>query len=253
MATPTSALIYGGSGKVARHITRLLAARPSTTVHSIIRNPSQTASIAALGAHPIVQSIEDSSVEDMASTMTSVRASAVIWSAGAGGGDPSRTRAVDGDGAIKCMDAAARAGVRRFILVSAVDVREREGRPEPEWYDAADRERSDGVWKAIGPYMQAKLDADRSLVSENGRRGLEWTIVRPGGLSEEAGTGRVEAGKVHLSARIPREDVAAVVVECLEREGTVGLAFDVVGGETEIGEAVAGVVKGRVDTFEGRY
>lgn len=256
---PPSILIYGGSGKVARHIARLLLLNTTTdsptppTVHSIIRTPSQAPSLTALGAHPIVQSIETSSVSDMASTMTSTHASAVIWSAGAGGGDAERTRAVDCEGAIKCMDAAARAGVRRFVLVSAVDVRDREGRPEPEWYDDGDRERSAAVWGAIGPYMAAKLEADRSLVSENGRRGLEWTIVRPGGLSEEKGRGRVEAGRVHLGARIAREDVAGVVVECLGREGTVGLAFDVVGGETEIGEAVEGVVRGRVDTFEGRY
>ncbi|KAM0713760.1 hypothetical protein Q7P37_010722 [Cladosporium fusiforme] len=248
-----STLIFGGSGKVARHITRQLAAQENQTVHSIIRNKEQSPSIAALGANPIVQSIEDASVADMAATMASTRASAIIWSAGAGGGNPARTRSVDRDGAIKCMDAAAQAGVQRFVLVSAVDVRDRESKPEPEWYDDADRERSNGVWSAIGPYMAAKFAADRSLVAENGRRGLDYTIVRPGGLSEDVGTGKVAAGRVHLSQRIPREDVARVVVECLEQEGTVGLAFDVVGGETPFKEAVAGVVSERVDTFEGRY
>lgn len=249
----SSTIIFGGSGKVARHITRLLATRENHTVHSIIRNPDQIPEIAALGANPIVQSIEDTTVEDMAATITSTRASAIIWSAGAGGGNPERTRSVDRDGAIKCMDAAAQAGVKRFVLVSAVDVRDREGKPEPEWYNDADRERSNGVWKAIGPYMEAKFAADRSLVTENGRRGLDYTIVRPGGLSLDAGTGKVAAGKVHLSERIPREDVASVVLECLEQKGTIGLAFDVVGGETPIKDAVTDVVKGKVDTFEGRY
>jgi len=75
------------------------------------------------------------------------------------------------------MDATAQAGVKRYVIVSAVDVRDRENRPEPEWYNDADRRRSEGVWRAIGVYMWAKLAADRSLVVENGRRGLEYTIV----------------------------------------------------------------------------
>lgn len=200
-----------------------------------------------------MQSIEASSTEDMAATIKSTQASNIIWSAGAGGGSAERTRAVDRDGAIRCMDAAALAGVKRFVLVSAVDVRDREGRAEPEWYDDGDRERSNGMWSAIGPYMEAKLAADRSLVTENGRRGLDYTIVRPGRLSEEVSTERVEAGKVHLAESIPREDVARVVVEVLKRDETIGLAFDVVGGKTAIVEAVANVAKERTDTFEGRY
>lgn len=103
------------------------------------------------------------------------------------------------------------------------------------------------------PYMEAKLAADRNLVTENERRGLEYTIVRPGGLSQESGTGKVAAGRVHLGSMIPREDVASVVIECMKNEGTKGLAFDLVGGDTPIKDAVAAVVKERVDTFEGRY
>lgn len=252
MASSTT-LIFGGSGKVARHITRLLAQNSNHTVHSIIRKAEQSASISELGGKPIVQSIEDSSVEDMAATIKSTKANNIIWSAGAGGGSAERTRAVDRDGAIRCMDAAAQAGVKRFVLVSAVDVRDREGKAEPEWYDDGDRERSDGMWNAIGPYMEAKLAADRSLVTENGRRGLDYTIVRPGRLSEDASTGNVDAGKVHLAASIPREDVAKVVIEVLKQPKTIGLAFDVVGGKTAIQQAVSDVAEGRVDTFEGRY
>lgn len=253
MAPTTTTLIFGGSGKVARHITRLLAQTEHHTVHSIIRKAEQSASIAALGGKPIVQSIEASSTEAMAATIASTKACNIVWAAGAGGGSAERTRAVDRDGAVRAMDAAALAGVKRFVLVSAVDVRDRAGGAEPEWYDDGDRERSEGMWRAIGPYMEAKLAADRSLVTENGRRGLEYTIVRPGRLSEEVSTGKVEAGKVHLAESIPREDVARVVVEVLKRDETIGLAFDVVGGKTTIGEAVAAVARERVDTFEGRY
>ncbi|KAK3074224.1 hypothetical protein LTR53_003511 [Teratosphaeriaceae sp. CCFEE 6253] len=237
-------VLFGGSGKVARHITRLLAAE-GHNVHSVIRNPEQKADVEELGGKPVIQSIEDASVDDMANTITQAKATTVIWSAGAGAGSPERTRAVDHEGAIKSMDATAKAGVKRYIIVSAVDVRDRERRPEPEWYNDSDRERSNKVWAAIGPYMQAKFAADRSLVTENGRRGLEYTIVRPGGLSNEAGKGKIEAGKVHLDAMIPREDVASVVVECLKNDGTKGLAFDCVGG--------AEVAKEKTDTFGGRY
>ena len=101
--------------------------------------------------------------------------------------------------------------------------------------------------------MAAKLAADTSLVTENSRRGLDYTIVRPGGLSQDPATGKVAAGQVHLNNMIPREDVAAFVIECMKNEGTKGLAIDVVGGETPIRDAVAAVVKERVDTFEGRF
>lgn len=223
------------------------------TVHSVIRNPDQQADIKELGGKPIIQSIEDSSVDDMANTIKESQAKTIIWAAGAGGGNPERTKSVDQDGAIRSFDAAAQAGVKRYILISALDVRDREGKPEPEWYDDNDRQRSDRVWSAIRPYMQAKYAADRNLVSENGRRGLEYTIVRPGGLTNDPGKGSVAAGKVHLGAMISREDVASTVLEVMKQDGTKGLAFDVVGGETSVADAVAEVVKNKIDTFAGRY
>ena len=245
-------LIFGGSGKVARHITKQLSSQ-GHTVYSIIRKPEQKSDIESLGGKPIIQSIEDSSVDDMAETISDTKASAVIWSAGAGGGSQERTTAVDKDGAIRSMDATAKAGVKRYIMVSAVDIRDRDNKPEPEWYNDADRKQGEGMWNAIGHYAKMKLAADRSLVTENERRGLEWTIVRPTTLSGDAGTGMVEAGKVHLGRAIPREDVAAVVVQVLKNQETVGLAFDVVAGETSIAEAVGKVAKERVDTFQGRF
>lgn len=103
------------------------------------------------------------------------------------------------------------------------------------------------------PYMHAKFAADRSLVTENDRRGLDYTIVRPGGLSQDPAKGTIAAGKVHLNTTISREDVAAAVVEIMKNEGTKGLAIDMVGGDTPVRDAIADVVKGRVDGFEGRY
>jgi nucleoside-diphosphate-sugar epimerase len=248
----SNTLIFGGSGKVARHITRMLSAQ-GHNVYSIIRKEEQKADIEGLGGKPIVQSIEDSSVDDMAKTIKDTEASTVIWSAGAGGGNPARTKAVDNEGAIRSMDATAQAGVKRYIMVSAVEIRDRENKPEPEWYNDEDRDRSRKVWDAIGHYMVAKLAADTSLVAENGRRGLEYTIVRPGGLSLDPGKGTIAAGKVHLNTTISREDVASIVIECMKQKTTVGLAFDCVGGDTPIAEAIADVAKNRIDTFEGRY
>lgn len=245
-------LIFGGNGKVARHIVRRLAAE-GHNVFSIIRNPAQSREIEGLGGKPIVQSIEESSVDDMAKTIVETEASTVLWCAGAGGGNPERTKAVDNEGAIRSMDATAQAGVKRYIIISAIDVRDRQNTPEPEWYDDSDRDRSNRVWTVIKPYMEAKFTADRNLVTENARRGLEYTIVRPGGLSNDPGTGKIAAGKVHLNTMISREDVAATVIECMKNDGTKMLGFDCVGGDTPIADAVAEVARNKVDCFAGRY
>ncbi|KXT07221.1 hypothetical protein AC578_2457 [Pseudocercospora eumusae] len=251
--TTSTTLIFGGSGKVARHLTRLLCAE-GQTVHSIIRNPDQIPSIKSLGANPIVQSIETSSVADLIATIKSTQPSTIVWAAGAGAGSPERTEKVDHEGAVKCMDATAGAGVtKRLIVISAVDVRDRESRGEPEWYDEGDRERSRRVWAAIGPYMRAKFAADRDLVVRNSERGLEYTIVRPGGLSQEPGKGTIAAGKVHLDKMISREDVAQAVVEIMKNDGTKGLAIDMVGGDTPIKDAIAEVAREKIDTFAERY
>lgn len=249
---PPTILIFGGSGKVARHLTRLLVSQGST-VHSIIRNPGQSSELSDLGAHPIVQSVEEASVDDLAHTIKDCDAEVVVWAAGAGGGNPERTQSVDKEGAIKSFDAAAQAGVKRYIIVSALDVRDRENKPLPDWYDEKDRNTSDRVWDAIGPYMRAKFAADRDLVVNNSRRGLDYTIIRPGGLSQEAGKGAIAAGKVHLGTMISREDVAAAIVAAMKEPKTIGLAVDLVGGDVPIEEAIRKAAEEKQDTFEGYY
>lgn len=187
-----------------------------------------------------------------------------IWSAGAGGkGGPSRTQAIDQLAAIRSMDALALASKSasispRYIMVSAVDVRDRATKPIPPWYNDADKARSDKTWGAIGTYMLAKLAADQALVTGNGERGLEYTIVRPSGLTDEKGSGRVAVGKVGCSRSVSREDVASVLVAVVDGEGLKGCVFDLVGGEggsDECGveEAVERVGREGIDCFEGFY
>ena len=253
-----TALIVGGSGKTARPLTKILSTTPASeagtqpyNVFSIIRKPEQSSDIERLGAKPLLQSIEETTTSELADTMRSISPSVVIWCAGAGGENPERTRAVDHEGAIKAMDACVVAGIKRYITISALDVRDRETKPMPTWYNDEDKALSDAVWGRISPFIEAKLAADKELVGGNARRGLSYTIVRPGRLSEESASGTISAGKTSLTGCISREDVAKVVFECVKNDSTAGLAFDVLGGGVPIAQAVQRVANERDDTFEG--
>lgn len=256
-------LIIGGHGQLAQQITKKLTAskEPAYTVHSLIRNADQIADIKKLGALPVVQDIETATVPELTTTLNSISPHVVVWAAGAGyKAPPERIDAVDHLGAVKVMDALAASSSstdnnkkKRLVSISALDVRDRENKPVPEWYNDDDKQRSEMIWKAIGLFLGAKFKADRELRVGNDKRGLEYTMVRPGGLSNEAGVGLVEAGKVHLGQMVRREDVASVVVACIENPDTIGLAFDVVGGQDSAVDAVKKVGDGRIDTFEGYY
>ncbi len=252
----TTALIFGGSGKIARHLTRLLI-QQNYTVHGIIRNPNQSESLEELGSHPIVQSIELSSVLELADTIHTINPDVVIWSAGAstgGYGDPARHRSISRDGAVKAIDALYEAGYRkRYIIVSSMDLRDREKIPYPEWYDDQDKAISDKVWQDIPAYMDAKLQADNALVTGNARRGLKYTIVRPNLLNQQPATGKIFAGKIHMVNTVSREDVAQVIFACIKDDRTIGFAFDVTGGEIPIQKAIEQAVEQGMDTFKGMY
>ncbi|KAH8889385.1 NAD(P)-binding protein [Thozetella sp. PMI_491] len=247
-----STLIFGGHGKCALHITRQLVAL-GHVVHSVIRNPDQVAELKAIGARPIILDIETASVAEMTAAISGAGAATVLWCAQAGGANPDKVAAVDIEGAIRSMDAAAQAGAKRYISISALDVRDRKKVPFPPWYNKGDRILSEMVYRSIKLQLDAKLVADRNLVTENSRRELEYTIVRPGGLADGPGADAVAAGKVHIGSVISREDVAAVVVACIGDDTTKGLVFDVVGGETSIADAVSQVGENGTDTFEGTY
>jgi nucleoside-diphosphate-sugar epimerase len=208
--------IVGGTGKVAKHLVSQLHARGDEVV-AIFRNAERYDELAELGAISVVLDIESASVDDLASAIEGC--DAVVFSAGAGGGDPARTRSVDFEGAVTAIDAAARAGVSRFVMVSAIGVgAELPGEPGD----------------SMRPYYEAKRDADLALEAS----ALEYTIVRPGGLTDDAATGLVTIGDTVDRGNIARADVAAVIVAALYEPRTIGHAWEVVAGETPITEAV---------------
>jgi uncharacterized protein YbjT (DUF2867 family) len=206
-------VIVGGHGKVAMRLEKLLADRGDSP-RGIIRKTEQADDLEAIGAEPIVLDIENREISDAVAG-----ADAVVFAAGAGpGSGPARKRTVDYAGAVALMEAALAHDIRRYVMVSAIGA----DRPE-RWTDQ------------IRPYYEAKAEADR-VVSESG---LDYTIVRPGGLTDDPGTGKVEiAERLERSGRVSRDDVAAVIAEVLRADNTIGKSFDLIEGETEIPEAV---------------
>jgi uncharacterized protein YbjT (DUF2867 family) len=210
----STVVIAGGHGQIALRLARLLSAR-GDTVRSLIRNPGHEAGVHAAGAEPVVADMEE--LDDLSEFVDG--ADAVVFAAGAGpGSGAARKRTVDLGAAVKLLDAAARTGARRYLMVSAM------GAADP----ASGSE-------AMRPYLDAKAEADAALAASD----LDWTIVRPGGLTNDPGTGLIEAApSLGRRGTISRDDVAAVLVACLDEPHTVGAAFDVLEGQTPIAEAL---------------
>ncbi|PQE16415.1 NAD-dependent epimerase dehydratase protein [Rutstroemia sp. NJR-2017a BVV2] len=250
----SSVLLIGGNGQLARCITKRFSCR-GINVYSVIRNQNQVSELKDLGALPIVQSVEDSTVSEFVTLIKDVKPDVVIWSAGAGAGSASnaRIKRVDNEGHIKVMDAVAQAAeeaktTRRYITISSLDVRD-VNKPVPDWYNEEDRKFSNWLSPIFKRYFEARLISDRSLVEGNGRRHLDYTILRPGWMSQERGTGRIGAGRCRISGPVSREDVTTVLELCLESDSTIGLAFDIAGGDIPIKEAIENVE----DSFQGYY
>ena len=208
-------VIAGGHGQIALRLAALLSAR-GDHVCGLIRNPDHEGDVRATGARPIVADME--ALDDIADLVEGVNA--VVFAAGAGpGSGPERKRTVDLGAAVKLLDGARRTGVRRYLMISAM------GAADP----AAGSE-------AMRPYLEAKAQADAALAASD----LEWTIVRPGGLTDESGTGRIEvAPALGRRGTVTRDDVAAVLVGCLDEPRTVRATFDLLQGETPIAQALA--------------
>lgn len=209
-------VIAGGHGQIALQLSRMLAAR-GDIVRGIIRDPDQCADLREIGAEPVVLDLEESAAGDLAEV---VRGSdAVVFAAGAGpGSGAARKETVDYEGAVKLRRAAEDGDVDRYVMISAM------GTDDPP--DGDD---------VFAVYLRAKARADEDLMSSD----LAWTILRPGRLTNEPGTGRVALARHVDRGEIPREDVAAVVVACLDNPSTVGHVVELVGGQMPIDEAVA--------------
>jgi uncharacterized protein YbjT (DUF2867 family) len=206
-------LIAGGHGQVARRLIRLLA-HDGHTARGLIRDPGQAADLEADGGVPVVCDLEREDV-----TPHAAGADAIVFAAGAGpGSGAERKQTVDLGAAVKCVEAAQAAGVARFVIVSSIGAQDPDGGPE-----------------AMRPYLRAKADADAAVAAS----GLDWTIVRPGGLNDDPGTGLVDVSTT-LGRRgpVPRDDVALVLLETLGQPATIGLTFEVFAGDVPAAEAV---------------
>jgi len=239
---PKKIVIVGGHGNVSLRLARILG--PSHSVTSIIRTADHEEDIRAASATPLILSLEESPVADF--TKAFQGADVVYFSAGAGGkGGEERTKAVDYEGAVKVFDAIEGVeGTRpRLILVSAIDIRD----PEkiPAHYTEEDIALATRVRGHIAAYMKWKYEADKNLVK---RDAFKWTILRPGGLNNEPGTGKASIGRTHLTPTISRDDVATALALLLDREDAAGLAIDMVGGETGIEAGLDAMIrKGETD------
>ncbi|MGV9243346.1 SDR family oxidoreductase [Streptomyces sp. NPDC003710] len=214
-------VIAGGHGQIALRLERLLAARGDEAA-GIIRRAEQADDLRASGAEPIVCDLESDSepVEQIAAHLEG--ADAAVFAAGAGpGSGADRKYTVDRDAAIKFADAAERAGVRRFIVVSSMGADPEH--PGDEVFDV---------------YLRAKGEADAYV---RAHKSLDWTVLRPGALTNDAGKGLVRLEAHTGRGAIPRDDVAAVIAELVDTPATAGLTLELIGGSTPVSVAVKSV------------
>src|ERR1700761_1847791 len=206
--------IAGGHGKIALILGRLLAER-GDTVRGLIRNPEQEDDLHAAGIEPV-----DCDLESEGDVGSAIRgADAVDFAAGAGpGSGDARKKTVDLGGAVKLVAAAKAEGVSRYLIVSSM---------------GAEKAPADGA-EGFGAYLQAKFEADEAVRAS----GLDYTVVRPGGLTDDPGTGLVTIAEKTARGKVPRADVAAVFVACLDTPSTIGKSFDLISGTTPIADAL---------------
>ncbi|MFD3810747.1 SDR family oxidoreductase [Rhodococcus sp. NPDC058639] len=210
--------VFGGHGKVALHLERLLS-DAGHEVSAVIRNPDHADDVRSAGGTPVVADVEQ--LDALAFNELLQGHDAVVWSAGAGGGSALRTYAVDRDAAIASMTAAQQAGVRRYVMVSYYGSRPDHGVPEDNSFHA---------------YAEAKAAADTHLRASE----LDWTILGPSRLTLDPPTGRIEIAGHGATGpgEVSRADVAAVIAAVLERPETAGLTIEFNNGDTPIGEAL---------------
>jgi uncharacterized protein YbjT (DUF2867 family) len=212
-------VIVGGHGKIAMSLAELLTGR-GHHVHSLIRNADQEADISAAGAMPVIADIEALSAEELSEIFTGN--DTIVFAAGAGAGNPERTYSVDRDAAIRTMDAAAHAGVDRYVMVSYKGASLDHGVPEDNAFFA---------------YAESKAAADDYLRKSP----LQYTIVGPGSLSSEPASGMIDVGDAATAEHASRENVAHVLADVIDSDNTIGHTIEFMDGSTPIADAVAAI------------
>lgn len=210
--------VVGANGQIGKQVVELLKESSEHTPIAMVRKQEQVAHFENLGVETVLADIADN-VDKIAEAIKGF--DAIVFTAGSGGHTgPDQTLLIDLDGAVKTVEAAEKTGVKRFVMVSALGANQRE-----KWNEA------------IRPYYVAKHYADRILEQSD----LTYTIVRPGGLLNEEGTGKVAIGENLTRNTIPRADVAKVIVASLSEENTYYQSFDLVSGEIPIIDALKNV------------
>jgi uncharacterized protein YbjT (DUF2867 family) len=208
--------VVGGHGQVALRLLKLLAAR-GDRARGVIRKPEHVADLEAVGAEASIVDLENDDAEVLASAIEG--ADAVVFAAGAGpGSGPERKQTVDLGGALKLIDACKSKSIGRYVIVSSI------GAHQPPPGD-----------ESFAVYLRAKHDADQALVES----GLDHSVVRPGSLSDDPGSGGIDAStELGRRGKISRDDVAATLAATLDEPNTIGKTFEIFEGETEIAEAL---------------
>ena len=210
--------IAGGHGQIALRLAKILAQRENEAV-ALIRNPDHADDVRQAGAEPAVVDLEQASDGDVAHAIAG--SDAVVFAAGAGPGSGSgRKDTMDYGGAVSLIAAAKQAGVRRYVIVSSMGAN-----PDAPGDDT------------FSVYLRAKGRADDAVRAS----GLDATVVRPGGLTNDPGTGRVTLGENLSPGQVTRDDVAAVLAAVLDSTNTIGQTLDLTGGDTPIAEAVQAI------------
>ncbi len=211
--------IAGAHGAIARQLTRLLVAR-GDEVRGLIRNPGHAGDLREDGSEPVLCDLESAGAGEVAEAIAGC--DAAVFAAGAGpGSGPERKLTVDRDGAVKLLEAASLAGVQRYVIVSSVGA---ESPPEGD--------------DTFSVYLRAKAEADRAVAASD----RTWTIVRPGSLSDDPGTGRSRIDTEPFRAEVSRADVAAVLAAVLHQPASAGHTLYVNAGGDPIEQALAAAI-----------
>lgn len=210
-------LVVGANGQVGKHLVQFIQETDGMEAKAMIRKEEQASYFKELGAETVLVDLEEDT-NTIAEAYNGV--DAVVFTAGSGpntGAD--KTVLIDLDAAVKTIEAAKQKGVDRYVMISSFDTT---------------REAIQGAPSSFAPYVAAKHYADDWLRRTN----LDYTIIHPGMLTNDEGSGQVEAAETVERGEIPREDVARVILSTLENKSTIGKEFQVVGGTKPVKEAI---------------